>query len=115
MHGRFANPVIKAKFARNQIEQPPGQRFGDVRDAFLDRDPGRAQQIFHIRRDAHARIFDELKRFIEDAFDQRFVEQFEFWSHKRLFRPGPSGAKAQNPKATNAALEGPLFHGGVRR
>jgi hypothetical protein len=78
MHGRFAQTVIEAESARNEVEQAASQDFGDVRDAFFHRDTGGTQQVFDVGGDADAGVFDELEGFVEDALDQRLVEEFEF-------------------------------------
>ena len=55
--------------------------------------------------DTHAGVLDELEGFVEDALDQRLVEEFEFGSHVV-----PTGLKPD--QFSDAALEGPSFHGG---
>ena len=81
VHRGAAVAIVEEEFARNGLERSAGQRLGDVGHAVFDRDARAAEQVFHIGCDSDARIFDQLECFGEDAFDQRLVEQFKFWSH----------------------------------
>ena len=58
-HRRLSATVVEAKAARRQIEQAARQGFRDMGDALFDRDAGAAQQINHVRRNAHAGIVDQ--------------------------------------------------------
>ena len=81
VHGGAAVAIVEEEFARNGLKRSAGERLGDVGHAVVDRDARGAEQVFHVGCDSDARIFDELEGFGEDAFDQRAVEQFKFWSH----------------------------------
>ena len=82
--GRLAEAVVEAKSARDKIEQIARQGFRDVGNAVFYCDSGGSKEFFDIWRDANARVFDELKGFVEDALDQRLVEEFELRSHGDL-------------------------------
>jgi hypothetical protein len=79
--GWLAEAIVKAETTRHQIEQTPSERFGDMSDAVLYRDSGRAENVFDLGSDTDAGVFDELEGFIKDALDQRLVEEFKFRSH----------------------------------
>src|SRR3954452_2582470 len=81
MYRGLAEPVEETESARDEVDQASSECLRDVRDALFDRDAGGAEQVFHVGSDADAGIFDELERFVEDALDQRLVEEFEFGSH----------------------------------
>jgi hypothetical protein len=87
----FAEPVVETESARHQVQQASGKRFRDVSDSLFDRDARGAEQAFDTGGDAHPRVFDQLEGFVEDALDQRLVEEFEFGSHVV-----PTGAKARS-------------------
>ena len=73
--------IEEAKAARHEIEKTARQDFGDVRYTLFHGDAGAEEQVLDVGRNPHARVFDELEGFFEDAFDERLVEQFEFWLH----------------------------------
>jgi len=66
---------------RRQVEQAASQSLWNMGHAVGHDHPGRTQQFNHVGRDAYAGIFDELKSFAQDAFDQRLIEEFEFRPH----------------------------------
>jgi hypothetical protein len=82
VNGRSAEAVIETESARGEVEQVASQCFGDMGDAVFYRDSGGSKEFFDIWRDTDARVFDELKGFVEDAFDQRLIEEFKFRSHE---------------------------------
>ena len=81
VHGWFSHAVVEAESARGEIEETTGERFRDVGDAVFHRDAGAAQQVDDVGSDADAGDIDQLKGLVEDAFDERLVEQFKFRSH----------------------------------
>jgi hypothetical protein len=93
--GRSVQAIVEEEFTRWELEQAAGERLRDVSDSFFDGDARRLEQVFNVRGDADAKVFDELESFGEDAFDQGFIEQFEFRSHRMC----PQGLKPDNPYA----------------
>src|SRR3954463_10191374 len=78
MYRGLAEPVEETESARNEVDQASSECLGDVRDAFFDGDSCGAKQVFDVRGDTYARVFDELECFVEDALDQRLFNGVEF-------------------------------------
>src|SRR5947207_2700029 len=83
MHGGVAVAIVQVEFTGDEFELAAGEGLGNVCHAVIDRNACAAQQVFYGERDPHARVFDEFEGFVEDAFDQRVVEQREFRLHRR--------------------------------
>ena len=65
----------------DRVQRAPGHALGDVRNAIPNRNARIHQQFVDLWGDSNTRFHDQLKSFLEEAIEERPIQQFKFWSH----------------------------------